>query len=184
DLVLMSAWVWGNRATVDPHGDGDLTPFCSKVRSNRVASFGGLSKTTIAASKVGEAVKWQLQAGLLGGGVGRPKVGPGELLPGPVTWRTVGSTASLDLVAHLHSLGRLHGGCGGYACVSSSTIDLHLCFFLSRRIEVPRIADFTNPSAGSVMWQAFRSKMGQFGHFIRPGGSGLESSGLTHLPVL
>ncbi|WVZ76539.1 hypothetical protein U9M48_024506, partial [Paspalum notatum var. saurae] len=23
----------------------------------------------------------------------------------------------------------------------------------SRRIEVPRIADFTNPSAGSMMWQ-------------------------------
>ncbi|WVZ58224.1 hypothetical protein U9M48_008512, partial [Paspalum notatum var. saurae] len=54
----------------------------------------------------------------------------------------------------------------------------------SRRIEVPWIADFTNPSARSVMWQAFRSKMGQFGHFVRPGGSGLESGGLAHLPVL
>ena len=32
-------------------------------------------------------------------------------------------------------------------------LDPHLCFFLSRRIEVPRIADFTNPSAGSMMWQ-------------------------------
>ena len=114
---------------------------------------------------------------------------------GQAAWRTVGSTASLDLVAHLHSLGRLHGGCGGYACVSSSTIDLHLCFFHSRRIEVPRIADFTNPSAGSMMWQAFRyltcwfwhldfttvltrhccacrSKMKCFGHIVSPGGSG------------
>ena len=32
-------------------------------------------------------------------------------------------------------------------------LDPHLYFFLSHRIEVPRIADFTNPSAGSMMWQ-------------------------------
>ena len=30
--------------------------------------------------------------------------------------------------------------------LSSGSLDLHLCFFLSRRIEVPRIVDFTNPS--------------------------------------
>ena len=95
----------------------------------------------------------RLQAGRLGGGVGQPEVGLGDLLPGRVAWRTVGSTSSLDLVAHLHSLGQLRGGCGGYACVSSSTIDLHFCFFLSRMIEVPQIVDFTNPSVGSMMWR-------------------------------
>ncbi|WVZ97709.1 hypothetical protein U9M48_043223, partial [Paspalum notatum var. saurae] len=53
----------------------------------------------------------------------------------------------------------------------------------SRRIEVPRIADFTNPSAGLMMWQGLRSEMGRFGHFVKPGGLGVRSGGLAHLPV-
>jgi hypothetical protein len=74
-------------------------------------------------------------------------VGPGGLLPGRAAWWIVGSTASLHPRVHLHSPSRLDGGYGGYACVSSSTVDLLLCFFLSRRMRVPRIADFINPCA-------------------------------------
>ncbi|WVZ84198.1 hypothetical protein U9M48_031253 [Paspalum notatum var. saurae] len=63
--------------------------------------------------------------------VARPEavdVGPGGSTPSRAARVAVGSTAFLHLVAHIAS---------------------------PSRIEVPRIADFTNPSARLVMWQAF-----------------------------
>jgi hypothetical protein len=120
-------------------------------------------------------------------------MGTGGSTLGRVAWVTVGSTASLDPRVHIHSPRWLHGGYGGCMCAFPSTIDLHLCFFLSRRMGMPRIADFTNPSAGSMTWRAFlliasgfcgfhlvamltlhscacRSKMSLIGHLVRPGG--------------
>ena len=76
---------------------------------------------------------------------GRHHVGPGGLVRSQVACLALGSTASCSHpMVHIASLGRLHGSCGGYKFVFPSTVDLHLCFFLSRRIEVPRIADFTS----------------------------------------
>jgi hypothetical protein len=95
--------------------------------------------------EVGEAVGEAVTTEMRRGGAGRP----GSRPSGPENRR-------------IHRLSSSHGPyclprsvawrLWRLECVSSSTVDLHLCFFLSRRIEVPRIADFTNPSAGSTTW--------------------------------
>ncbi|WVZ97444.1 hypothetical protein U9M48_042982, partial [Paspalum notatum var. saurae] len=53
----------------------------------------------------------------------------------------------------------------------------------SRRIEVPRITDFTNPSAGSMMWQGLPVEDGVIWLLCQVGRPGVEPAGLAHLPV-
>ena len=104
------------------------------------------SRGVFIASMVGEAVGEAVTSQKAPSGAGRPPTRPGGL-EDPWIHRLSPSNAP-------HCLPRsVDGGYGGCMCAFPSTVDLTLCFFLSRRIEVTRIADFTNPSAGSMMWQ-------------------------------
>ncbi|WVZ63356.1 hypothetical protein U9M48_012993, partial [Paspalum notatum var. saurae] len=51
----------------------------------------------------------------------------------------------------------------------------------SRRIEVPRITEFTNPSAGSMMWQGLPVEDGVIWPLCQVGRPRVEPCGRAHL---